>query len=506
MRSLALLVVAAACGRIGFEPGAPRDASGDAPADASNVGYFLSPAGDDAAAGTRAAPWQTFTAAIPRLQPGDRLTLLDGEYDTRVLGALRVDCSATAQNGTLAAPINVRADHPRRAHLFGSTTAIDFQHCSFWEVDDLFAEGLDDALTPAGAVVLLYYDTSVVARGLLVSHPDRYANNNALEIGHSTGVVVEDTEAYDFFRSAFTDYNSHGTQLRRLYANGRGTADLAGGFTSTCPGGDTGVSSYYSSTALFEDVVIEGVCDNGFEVAAGRTSAGDTGLGDGNALVADIVLGPGAFGFRIVSDCDAAVPCSSPDRIASDNTITNSVAIGFDHNFDVIGMRNHLDHVTAFPGSGNGIDLEVLTPSGGLVASADVVAALVIGGAIGINSVNQTSWSVAHSNVKNAVTAYSPNDANVTTSTTIDPGLIGCQVYLPPTSAMIGAGPNGTNIGADVRVLAQGGVPTTNAYWRPDGTFAGCGAVIAGVNDDPATSCIGVGKRLQVNTSGCPLL
>ena len=93
-----------------------------------------------------------------------------------------------------------------------------------------------------------------------------------------------------------------------------------------------------------------------------------------------------------------------------------------------------------------------------------------------------------------ATTAYSPNDTHVTGSETIDPMLGGCEVYIPPGAAI-------TGIGADIRTLASTGAP----YWLPDGTFAGCGVVVPGVNDDPATSCIGVHTRLNVGANGCAL-
>ena len=35
-------------------------------------------------------------------------------------------------------------------------------------------------------------------------------------------------------------------------------------------------------------------------------------------------------------------------------------------------------------------------------------------------------------------------------------------------------------------------------------TFLTCGAIAAGVNDTPATSCSGVLDRLHVGTNGCP--
>jgi hypothetical protein len=135
--------------------------------------------------------------------------------------------------------------------------------------------------------------------------------------------------------------------------------------------------------------------------------------------------------------------------------------------------------------------------------SVAMTSGLVARTTTGVISEFQTTWSANFTNVFSTVTPFMPNDANVTNASTIDPQLGGCIAYLPAASPMRGAGPDGTNIGADIRVQYQDGIATTTPYWRSDGTFAGCGAVIPGVNDDPATSCIGVHQRLHVGAAGC---
>jgi hypothetical protein len=66
------------------------------------------------------------------------------------------------------------------------------------------------------------------------------------------------------------------------------------------------------------------------------------------------------------------------------------------------------------------------------------------------------------------------------------------------------AGKNGADIGANVLYRYENGVLTTQPLWDPvTGRFP-CGAVVEGVNSDPAISCIGVHQRLNVNTTGCP--
>ncbi|HTL35167.1 MAG TPA: hypothetical protein VL326_18695, partial [Kofleriaceae bacterium] len=315
--------------------------------------------------------------------------------------------------------------------------------------------------------------------------------------------LVEDAEAYEFFRGAFTSFDSHRTTFRRLYANGRGVQDLSGGYVSTCPGGDYGIEAFSTGETLVEDCIVENICNTGFTNLTAPSVTGDTGIGDDSRFIADIALGPGAGGFEIYSVCDATSPCDTPDRIASRNQIIESAAFNFDTDFAAFGEESVLRNVSAIDATNNGFYFDVRTPPGGLVASVSLTAGLVVGTTIGVLEANQATWSVDYTNVWSAGTAFSPNDSHVTNASMIDPQIGICNVYLAPGSPMRGAGPNGTNIGADIRVQYRDGVATTDPYWRANGVFAGCGGVIAGLNDDPSTSCIGVHTRLHVGTAGC---
>jgi hypothetical protein len=480
-----------ACGRIDFD---------------LLPGYFVSPAGDDGNPGTRAAPWGTLPYAIGRLQPGDELTLLDGDYDGHApVGSLRIDCNANAMNGTASAPIAVHADHARHAHVFDISSPLHVSNCAYWRIEDLWIEGLDDP-NDTGSVARLYGNDHLSVRGLLAQHPNRYHNTDLIEVGQSTNTLVENCEGYDFHRTAFVAYASSGSTFRGLYANGRGYPDIAGGYVSTCAGGDNGFDAYYDSGGTIEDAIVEGVCNYAFDVVAGRNVSGSTGIGDDHHFVNTIALGPAIAGYRIQSDCDSVAPCDTPDRYAQGNTITHAVASDFQIGFWIEGVENALDHVSGFAVANyQVILLDVETPLDGLQATATVTGALGVGGSAGILSANQTAWSVDHANMFGETNPYAPNDSHVTASTTIDPMLGGCEVYIPRASPMATAGPSGTTIGADIRTLSVAGAPTTNAFWGKSGVFAACGAVVPGVNDDPNSACTGVHQRLNVGTNGCAL-
>src|SRR5437868_5657874 len=72
--------------------------------------YYISPSGADGNAGTStSAPWKTFGHAIPLLNAGDTLYLLNGTYTSANSGYPQINCSSGANNGTSVAPVTIEA-------------------------------------------------------------------------------------------------------------------------------------------------------------------------------------------------------------------------------------------------------------------------------------------------------------------------------------------------------------------------------------------------------------
>ena len=71
--------------------------------------FYLSPAGNDQAPGTRAAPWKTLAKLNAALKPGDTGILLAGEYTGSLAPA----------SGKPGAPVAVRAEKPRTVKICG---------------------------------------------------------------------------------------------------------------------------------------------------------------------------------------------------------------------------------------------------------------------------------------------------------------------------------------------------------------------------------------------------
>src|SRR4051794_38172137 len=76
--------------RVGFDHLEPR---------VTLSAFFVSPSGDDSAAGSASAPWRTLQHAANLVQPGDVVDVLAGSYSGFVMGW------DYPQGGTAAAPI-----------------------------------------------------------------------------------------------------------------------------------------------------------------------------------------------------------------------------------------------------------------------------------------------------------------------------------------------------------------------------------------------------------------
>jgi hypothetical protein len=66
--------------------------------------FYISPSGSNANSGLSTAPWKTFEFAIPKLQLGDTLILMDGIYHGNT-GYPLIDCTANLSMELLKALI-----------------------------------------------------------------------------------------------------------------------------------------------------------------------------------------------------------------------------------------------------------------------------------------------------------------------------------------------------------------------------------------------------------------
>ncbi len=155
--------------------------------------YYLSPDGDDDAAGTREAPWGTLREANERLQPGDTLTFLDGEYEWSI---------SPANSGEEGAPITYRAQNSQRAILRGIDTrrAIAMEDREHVVVEGFRVEPMEGSgwmqLTRTRYITIrdcTFEETTGFIIGCEDSHHNRYEGNRIMrslrlnQWGHTGG-------------------------------------------------------------------------------------------------------------------------------------------------------------------------------------------------------------------------------------------------------------------------------------------------------------------------------
>jgi hypothetical protein len=499
--------------------GGAEDAGG-APVEAGGAGasYFIAPDGSDGNPGTQAAPWRTFAHALPLLQPGSTLTLLDGTYTSATSGLLQIFCGTNAVDGTPDHPITVRALNERHPFIAGdgSGPPIELSACSNWIIDGLHAEETDTPHEmgdePGSVVVLTHGCSNVLVHRVLGAHPNRYLTASVFVIAHgASNVVIEECEALDFHYYGFHAYDSQRAVFRRDYAHSRDTPDIVGGTpTSSTTQGDGGYLLTKSSGGIIENCIAEDVAD-GFTIRANRTAQGGKVQPQRDELLGDIATGISRAGFVLDSQCANTKPCNQGDQIVSDATLSNDVSRGGTVGVSFQGGVNvALTNVSIFDVSDTGVSFSLDPDNMGLASSGTAHATIVTAPSamFGFHSVGQSSWSFSQCNAFGPAQLFVPRDNHVMGSTELDPQLGGCLVFVPDASPLKTQGqPGAGGSGANIVFRTEGGQLTTTKLWdQTTGQFP-CGAVVAGLNDAALAdvSCMGVGARLHLGAMGCAI-
>lgn len=178
---------------------------------------FLAVEGEGDGGCTFEHPCRSFAHAVKQLRPGDTLCLADGVYQ----GDFSVDCAHGAPRGTEAAPITVRAIHPRAAIVTGvsprtmvphtTVSALTMEGCRHWIVDGLWLRGTDVDAPGFGGLMHVMHSSDVVVRRMTFQHSNRCTNHHLFLAQESSNVVVEDSDGYDFHRHGFITVERLGT-------------------------------------------------------------------------------------------------------------------------------------------------------------------------------------------------------------------------------------------------------------------------------------------------------
>jgi hypothetical protein len=170
--------------------------------------FYLSPAGNDSAAGTLSAPWRSFARAWQSLRPGDTLLLLDGTYTETMRPTI---------SGEPGAPITVRAQNDGAVTIDAGgndvVVALGDHHAGHgnWFV----IEGIVGR-NGSESVFKVVGDNNILRR---VSAYDVNPDGNALVIllwGDNN--LVEDAVAAGTGRYMYDVFQGSGNTLRRVFA------------------------------------------------------------------------------------------------------------------------------------------------------------------------------------------------------------------------------------------------------------------------------------------------
>ena len=259
--------------------------------EAYSATYFLSPSGSDGNAGTAsAAPWKTFSFAIPWLQPADTLILKNGTYNRLNSGYPDIDCSRNAKNGTSQKPITVKAENERQALIDGDGlgSQVAMENCAYWVIAGLYVKNMDNiADTGNNSNVKVLNSNHITLRRLVVTFNNRYKNTHLITLTNTHDSLVEESELYNFHRHGILNGSGGGVPAnrntyRRLYANSRGHADIPlneGGFGSIDKNkGDSSLSIYPGVDNIIENVISEKQSKL-VEINATATTTGNKVLG-----------------------------------------------------------------------------------------------------------------------------------------------------------------------------------------------------------------------------------
>jgi hypothetical protein len=473
--------------------------------------HYIKPNGNDAADGSSEAnAWKTFGHALPLLQPGHTLIVMDGTYTKAINGVPRLDCTSTTVNGTASQPITVQAQNERQAHITsdGTVNPLNIRFCSYWTFEGLYLQHADNTTQESlnsGDVVFVRQSDRLTFRRLLLQHPNATAptGHDGFHVELSTDCLIEENELYDMAQHGFL-LDGHSTMplernvLRRNYLHARQAGAQTG----------IGIALTEAKRNIIENNIIEGF-GTGIEQYYGPGAVQNRYLGN-------VVLSSGKtrVGLRLTSDAQASngPAVTGVDQMPQTTEITHLSVLGASTTgVQLTSTKNTtLRNITLLDGGGNGlvVDLHSDPAARGDGAPSVSGANLMIANNAGTGIVLDTTTSVDLQYVWafGNGTAASPalTDGRYSHTFTTDPLLSACFVGIPNGSGACLAGSLGESIGAHIATRYADGTLTPSVLWDASTHEFPCGAVLTGgINDGGGQSCTDVHTRLHVSAGGC---
>jgi hypothetical protein len=499
------------------------------------VTYYLSPSGSDSNSGvSEGSPWLSFAKVFNPdriVKAGDTIVLLDGTYTKSTTGLPEINCLTNANSGSVTSPVTLKAKNERQAFIQGDGSSDSFRidHCAHWNILGLRAQSADLPTSQGGkdgSIFVVNEGLNIVMSRLVGAYNNRYFNTHTFVIMNSQNVLVEESEAYGFFRAGFTAFRSKNVIFRRSYANGRGRGQLPG--ACTLQGGDVSRCNALNSTTMSEaGFRLSGTANSfvensltehatgGFDGHSDTTFDGEPG-GWNNQFLGSISLNDyksadfsaqaGPTFNNLYKDFVSYGTMNAPSirpQSPTELRFENATILGNTASNGVFATGS--SSCSNFPG---GCSIRLMNT---LVANNN---------GTGMQRVNQIAWTIEFSNsfnnpsgnyiVNSSALAESISDGSgdVQNSLSVAPTGMGlgagqCLVWVPASSNMKGAGKNGADIGANVLYRYESGTLTSQPLWdRTTGAFPR-GAIVPGLNDVPGDSLFDVHARLNVNRNGC---
>ena len=459
--------------------------------------YYLSPSGSDSKAGTSAAPWKTFSFAIPKLKAGDTLILKDGTYTRSNSGLPKINGGTNANNGTKNNPITLKAQNERKALIAGDglSNAVDVKNVSFWNFEGLRVKSAQNqsATGTNGNVIKVWDSTNLQFRRLLLTHNNRWLNTHLLALIRCEHVLVEESEFYYYHRHAIDVGKTNNSVFRRLYGNSRGHANLSGGFRSGWPNhGEVLVTIYPGSNNIVENSISEG---NSMVVDIQATSASVN-----NKFLGLISLN---------DDMGATLRArgTGSGKMAHDTQFENFLVVNpKNHGLYARGTKNtKVTNASLIGGKIGFIADWQYGREGDGVYSAFLTNVLAMNtSSSGVRTIDHDNWLYKYINFFNNNLDFN-SDKYIRDDKALEPKMGTCKVFIPKNSPLKGKGEGGADIGANILYRYEKGKLTDQPLWDPRTGEFPHGALVRGVNDIPGSSLFDVHKRLNVNANGCTL-
>ena len=258
-------------------------------------GIYVAPDGDDLAAGTATAPYQSLKLAADRATKGQTIYLRGGIYYNKDYGqpfANRTtgNIARITTSGTGSKPITLRPYGNEYVKLISDTTALQFKGAQHWIVENLELEGTAQDLTLADAMALWWGDAKqITGRGLSTNGSQHITfRNNIIHDFPGPGIASNGSDMITVQNNII--YNTS-------WWSTAGTHGVANSYLTTVSGNEgkealtmTGNLVFANQSRIISHVFSKGNVELVIDEGNGLHVQNNTGTFDGIARVENNVL------------------------------------------------------------------------------------------------------------------------------------------------------------------------------------------------------------------------